>query len=116
MESTTITSRKLGRPKGSLNKVQKSTYRKRTIYTKDDPPRTMGRPVVYTHQKSVFVNRIIALKYKYKLAFPERDDYVNKDDIELVDILIQMETEIAEIKLKRRIELMETNRSNTDAD
>ena len=106
MESTTK-SRTLGRPKGSQNKIQ-STNRKRIIYTKDDPPRVRGRHKVYDNPNNAFVNRIIALKYKFKLSFPAREDYVNKTDIELVDVLIRMETEIAEIKLNRRLELMES--------
>ena len=103
MESST---KSLGRPKGSLNKIQ-TTARKRKTYTSEDPPRIRGRPKVYVNQNNVFVNRIIALKYKFKLEFPEREDYLNKTDIELVDVLIRMETEISEIKLKRRLDLME---------
>ena len=104
MESST---KSQGRPKGSLNKVQNTTTRKRKTYTAEDPPRIRGRPKVYVNQNNVFVNRIIALKYKFKLEFPEREDYLNKTDIELVDVLIRMETEISEIKLKRRLDLME---------
>lgn len=105
MESSTK-SRNIGRPKGSLNKIQ-TTTRKRKTYTAEDPPRVRGRPKEYVNQNNVFVNRIIALKYKFKLAFPEREDYLNKTDEELVDVLIRMETEIAEIKLNRRLALME---------
>ena len=106
MESSTK-SRNIGRPKGSLNKIQ-TTSRKRRTYTAEDPPRVKGRPKVYVNQNNVFVNRIIALKYKFKLVYPEREDYLNKTDEELVDVLIKMETEIAEIKLKRRLALMES--------
>ncbi len=104
MESST---KSQGRPKGSLNKIQNTSSRKRKAYTAEDPPRIRGRPKVYVNQNNVFVNRIIALKYKFKLEFPEREDYLNKTDIELVDVLIRMETEISEIKLKRRLDLME---------
>jgi hypothetical protein len=66
----------------------------------------MGRPVVYT-QRSIFTNRIIALKYKFQLAFPAKEDFIDKEDNVLVDILIQMETDIAILKLNRRMELLE---------
>jgi hypothetical protein len=99
-----------GRPKGSLNVIP-AVYARRP---KDDCVKKRGRPRKYGdsdakycyNRRGVFINKILFMKRKYGLQCPTKDEYIGKNEEDLIDIIVKMGSEVNMIKCINRLNKM----------
>lgn len=114
-----IVKRGRGRPAGVKNNPD--TNKKTRVITG-----TIGRPLRYgvkaedgtilkndlsTYERRGFlVNKILGLKKNYNLSYPDKSEYIGKDNSVIVEILKKMAIEVQKVKMERNIDkLIELN-------